>query len=101
MKVGTQLTVMTLACLAPIGLAYTVIMYRSTPEALLQNLKAEVRAAQQAVNASLASDVENGNWYEVGGTMSTISHAGLAVALLDESARLRFARSGFPIAIPE
>src|SRR5215831_9196562 len=100
MKVGTQLTVMMLACLAPIGLACTVIMWRSTPEVLSQNLKAEARAAQWAVNVSLASDVEDGDWGEVDDTMSAISREGLAVALLDESARLQFALPGFPIAIP-
>ncbi len=91
---------MTLACLAPIGLAYTVVISQSTPWIFSQDLKAEARAAQRALNTILTSYAEDEDWDEMRYTVSTISREGLVVALLDKSARLRFAPSGFSIAIP-
>ncbi len=66
MKVATRLTIMMLACLAPIGLAYTFITVRSTTQIFTADLKAETRIAQRALNASLTPDVQQREWDEVG-----------------------------------
>jgi signal transduction histidine kinase len=100
MKVGRQLTVMMLAYLAPIGVAYTLVTGHIEDRIFSRDLKAEARIAQRALNASLTPDAEQGKWDEVRYTMSAIGREDLVVALLDESGRLRLAPRGFPIVIP-
>jgi len=100
LRVGTQLTVMILAFLAPIGIAYTMITAHSTADDFSRDLRAEARIAERALNASLTADVEQGKWDEVRHTTSVIFRKDLLLALLDESGRLRFAIRGFPIPIP-
>src|SRR2546430_3736516 len=100
MTVGTQLTVMMLAYLAPIAIVCTVVTGGSAAQIFSQDVKAEARIAQRALNASLRRDVEQEEWDNVRNTMSAIGHEHMVVALLDESGRLRLALRDFPIAIP-
>ena len=100
MTVGTKLTMMMLAYLAPIAIAYPVVTGHSAAQIFSRDLKSEARIAQRALNASLTPDVEQGHWEQVRYTISAIGREDLVVALLDELGRLRFALQGFPIAIP-
>jgi len=100
MKVGTRFTLMMLACLGSVGLAYTVVTARATTLLFSQDLKAEARIVQRALNASLTPDVQQGEWDEVHYIMSAIGSEDLTMALLDESAKVRFALPSLRIAIP-
>ena len=73
MKVATRLTLMMLACLAPIALVYTFVTARSTTEIFSADLKAETRVTQRALNASLTPDIQQGEWDEVRYILAAIS----------------------------
>jgi signal transduction histidine kinase len=100
MKVATRLTLMMLACLAPIGLAYTFITVRSTTLIFTADLKAETGIAQRALNASLTPDVQQREWDEVGSILAAIGREDLIAAVLDESGKVRFALADFPLTPP-
>ncbi len=100
MKVATRLTLMMLACLAPIALAYTFITARSATQIFSADLKAETRVAQRALNASLTPDISQGEWDEISSILSAIGREDLIAAVLDENGRIRFALSDFPVAPP-
>lgn len=100
MKVATRLTLMMLACLAPIALAYTFITARSTTQIFSADLKAETRVAQRALNASLTPDVKQGEWDEIGSILSAIGREDLIAAVLDENGKIRFALTDFPVTPP-
>jgi len=89
-----------LACLAPIALAYTFITARSTTQIFSDDLKAETRVAQRALNASLTPDIQQGEWDEISSILSAIGRADLIAAVLDERGKIRFALNDFPIAPP-
>src|ERR1019366_1494046 len=100
MKVATRLTLMMLACLAPIALAYTFITARSTTQIFSADLKAETRVAQRALNASLTPDIQQGEWDEIGSILSAIGREDLIAAVLDENGKIRFALTDFPVTPP-
>ena len=100
MKVATRLTLMMLVCLAPIGLVYTFITVRTTTQIFTADLKAETRIAQRALNASLTPDVQQREWDEVSSILSAIGREDLIAAVLDESGKVRFALTDFPITPP-
>ncbi|HLW72307.1 MAG TPA: HAMP domain-containing sensor histidine kinase [Candidatus Binataceae bacterium] len=100
MKVGTRLTLMMLAFLGPVGLVYTFVTLRSTTLIFAEDLRAEAKIAQRALNASLTPDVQQGEWDEVHYIMAAIGSDDLVAALLDKSGRIRFALRGFPIEPP-
>lgn len=100
MKVATRLTLMMLACLAPIALAYTFVTVRTTTGIFSADLKAETRVAQRALNASLTPDIVQGEWDEIGYILSAIGREDLIAAVLDGSGKVRFALKDFPIAPP-
>ena len=100
MKVATRLTLMMLACLAPIALAYTLINARSTTHIFSADLKAETRVAQRALNASLTPDVQQAEWDEIGSILSAIGREDLIAAVLDERGKIRFALNDFPVTPP-
>ena len=100
MKVATRLTLMMLACLAPIALVYTFISARSTTQIFSDDLKAETRVAQRALNASLTPDIHQGEWDEISYIVSAIGREDLIAAVLDESGKIRFALSDFPMTPP-
>src|SRR5208283_340606 len=100
MKVATRLTLMMLACLAPIALAYTFITARTTTQIFSADLKAETRVAQRALNASLTPDVQQGEWNEIRYIMSAIGREDLIAAVLDERGKIRFALTDFPVTPP-
>ncbi len=100
MKVATRLTLMMLACLAPIALAYTFITARSTTQIFSADLKAETRIAQRALNASLTPDIQQGEWDEISSILSAIGREDLIAAVLEESGKIRFALTDFPMTPP-
>src|SRR5215469_14532244 len=100
MKVGTRLTLMMLLWLAPITLAYFCVNVRLAGALFSEEIKAETRIAQRALNASLTPDVEQREWDEVRYILSEMGGENLVAALLDEQAKLRFASSSFPIKPP-
>jgi signal transduction histidine kinase len=99
MTVGTQLTVMMLTYLAPIGLACTMVTGRSTTRISSQAVKAEARVGAHALNAAVVREVKQGKWNELRHTMSMLSGKDMREALVDESDRLQFAFTGFPTAL--
>jgi len=100
MKVATRLTLMMLACLAPIALAYTFITARTTTQIFSADLKAETRVAQRALNASLTPDIQQGEWDEISSILSAIGREDLIAAVLNENGKIRFALNDFPLAPP-
>lgn len=100
MRVGTRLTLMMLLWLAPITLGFTLVTAGSAGSIFSQELKAETRIAQHALNASLTPDVEQHEWDEVRYILSEMGGEDLIAALLDDSGKLRFALSSFPIEPP-
>src|SRR5271166_119242 len=100
MKVATRLTLMMLACLAPIALAYTFITARSATQIFSDDLKAETRVAQRALNASLTPDIQQGEWDEISAILSAIGREDLIASVLDENGKIRFALSDFPVTPP-
>jgi two-component system, NtrC family, sensor kinase len=100
MKVATRLTIVMLAFLAPIGLAYTFITVRSTTQIFTADLKAETRIVQRALNASLTPNVQQREWDEVGDILAAIGQEDLIAAVLDENGKVRFALTDFPMTPP-
>jgi signal transduction histidine kinase len=100
MKVATRLTVMLLACLAPLALAYSLATVRSTTLIFAEDLKNETRIAERALNASFTPDMQQGEWDEVHDILQAIGSDDFLAALLDQSGRIRFALPGFPIKVP-
>ncbi len=100
MKVATRLTLMMLACLAPIALVYTFVTARSTTEIFSADLKAETRVAQRALNASLTPDIQQGEWDEVRYILAAIGREDLLAAVLDPAGKVRFALTAFPVTPP-
>jgi signal transduction histidine kinase len=102
MKIGTRFTLIMLAFLLPVGVAFILLIAHNTTEIFSQDLKIEARIARRALNESLAPD---GQASESGTVRDILSAMGggedLLLALLDESARLRFALPRrVPITIP-
>ena len=100
MKVATRLTLMMLACLAPIAFAYTYITARTTTQIFSADLKAETRIAQRALNASLTPDIQQGEWDEISSIISAIGREDLIAAVLDQNGKIRFALNDFPMTPP-
>src|SRR5208282_2583376 len=101
MKVATRLTLMMLACLAPIALVFTFVTARSTTEIFSADLKAETRVAQRALNASLTPDLQQGEWDEVSYILSAIGREDLIAAVLDgPTGKVRFALADFAVTPP-
>ena len=100
MRASTQLTVMMLAYLASIGIAFMIVAGHGAAQNFSRDLKAEARIAQRFLNALFSPDVEPGKWDNVRYAFPGIGREDLVVALLDEAGRLRLAVRGFPIAIP-
>src|SRR6516164_2139474 len=97
MKIGTRLTLMMLLCLAPAALGFSLMTALTAGSTFSEELKRETRIAQRGLNAALTADVEQGEWDEVRYIISEMGSEDLVAALLDDSAKLRFALPRFPI----
>ena len=100
MKIGTRLTLMMLLCLAPAALGFSLMTALTAGSTFSEELKRETRIAQRGLNAALTADVEQGEWDEVRYIISEMGSEDLVAALLDDSAKLRFALPRFPIQAP-
>jgi signal transduction histidine kinase len=84
MKLGTRLTVMVLAYLASLGIALTVAAGDGAAMNFGQDLKTDACIAQRALNASLAPNMEQGNWDLVRYTMSVVGRKDVLGVLFDQ-----------------
>ncbi len=100
MKVGTRLAIGLMAALTPVVSVYTYNRVRTSSRIFEQDLKRETRATELALNQAIKLDVQRSEWGDIRSVLETISEQGMAVAVLDKSARLWYSLPDFPIKLP-
>jgi two-component system, NtrC family, sensor kinase len=100
MKIGTRLAVGLLAVLTPVVSVYTYSRIHTSSKIFEEDLKRETRASELALNAAIRLDIQREEWSDIRIVLHTIAQQGMAVAVLDKSAKLRYALPDFPINLP-
>ncbi|MBF6570599.1 MAG: hypothetical protein IVW54_17165 [Candidatus Binataceae bacterium] len=96
MKVGSRVTAMLLLAVIPVIFLYTYWNISRSRGTFINDLKREIRATARGLAPSVANDLRDREWSQIGDVFQRISADGTSAALLNPEGRLRFALPDFP-----